>query len=376
MKTLLHSFPRLFRRALKLSAAAGAVSLLASCSTLNYYTQAAQGQLELLADARPIDDWLADPATNTSLRHRLETARQIRRFAVQQMGLPDNGSYTNYANLKRKYVLWNVVATPELSLKPLQWCFPVAGCVNYRGYYNKADADAYAKELRAQGRDVEIGGVSAYSTLGWFRDPLISTFINYPDAELARLIFHELAHQVTYVQGDSRFNESFASAVEEAGVELWLERFGNPAMRESYERYTARRKDFLALLLKYRRELERTYAAIVPDEDKRIAKVRLFLALKDEYQVLKANWGGYAGYDRFFAEPLSNAHLASIATYNDYVPAFRAMLRGEKNFGDFYRKVNRLAKLDKTERQRALKLFDVTPPPATFMVQRTNAAQP
>jgi predicted aminopeptidase len=218
--------------------------------------------------------------------------------------------------------------------------------------------------------------VSAYSTLGWFRDPLISTFINYPDAELARLIFHELAHQVTYVQGDSRFNESFASAVEEAGVELWLERFGNPAMRESYERYTARRKDFLALLLKYRRELERTYAAIVPDEDKRIAKVRLFLALKDEYQVLKANWGGYAGYDRFFAEPLSNAHLASIATYNDYVPAFRAMLRGEKNFGDFYRKVNRLAKLDKTERQRALKLFDVTPPPATFMVQRTNAAQP
>jgi predicted aminopeptidase len=376
MKTLLHSFPRLFRRALTLSAAAGAVSLLASCSTLNYYTQAAQGQLELLADARPIDDWLADPATNTSLRHRLETARQIRRFAVQQMGLPDNGSYTNYANLKRKYVLWNVVATPELSLKPLQWCFPVAGCVNYRGYYNKADADAYAKELRAQGRDVEIGGVSAYSTLGWFRDPLISTFINYPDAELARLIFHELAHQVTYVQGDSRFNESFASAVEEAGVELWLERFGNPAMRESYERYTARRKDFLALLLKYRRELERTYAAIVPDEDKRIAKARLFLALKDEYQVLKANWGGYAGYDRFFAEPLSNAHLASIATYNDYVPAFRAMLRGEKNFGDFYRKVNRLAKLDKTERQRALKLFDVTTPPAIFMVQRTNAAQP
>lgn len=373
MKTLLHRLPRLFRRALVVGAAAG---MLASCSTLNYYTQAAQGQLELLADARPIDDWLADPATNTSLRHRLETARQIRRFAVQQMGLPDNGSYTHYANLKRKYVLWNVVATPELSLKPLQWCFPVAGCVNYRGYYDKADADAYAKELRAQGRDVEIGGVSAYSTLGWFSDPLISTFIHYPDAELARLIFHELAHQVTYVQGDSRFNESFASAVEEAGVELWLERFGNPAMRESYARYTARRKDFLALLLKYRRELERTYASIIPDQDKRIAKARLFIALKDEYQVLKANWGGYAGYDRFFAEPLSNAHLASIATYNDYVPAFRAMLRGEKNFGAFYRKVNRLARLDKTERQKALKLFDVTTPPATYMVQRTNAAQP
>jgi predicted aminopeptidase len=362
----------LFRRVLFLGAAAGAVVLLASCSTLNYYTQAAQGQLELLSDARPIDDWLADPHTNTTLRHRLEAARQIRRFAVQQMGLPDNDSYKNYAALKRQYVLWNVVATPELSLKPLQWCFPVAGCVNYRGYYSKDEAQAYAKELRAQGRDVEVGGVSAYSTLGWFSDPLISTFINYPDAELARLIFHELAHQVTYVPGDSRFNESFASAVEEAGVELWLAHFGNPAMREGYARYSARRKDFLALLLKYRKELERTYASIVPDETKRIAKGRLFIALKEEYQVLKANWGGYAGYDRFFAEPLSNAHLASIATYNDYVPAFRAMLRGEKDFGAFYRKVNRLAKLGKTERQRALAMLEVAAPAATFMVQRTN----
>jgi len=363
----------LFRRALIASAAAG---MLASCSTLNYYTQAAQGQLELLSDARPIDDWLADPATNTTLRHRLESARQIRRFAVQQMGLPDNDSYKKYAALKRQYVLWNVVATPELSLKPLQWCFPVAGCVNYRGYYSKEEAQAYARELRAQGRDVEIGGVSAYSTLGWFNDPLISTFINYPDAELARLIFHELAHQMTYVPGDSRFNESFASAVEEEGVELWLARFGNPAMREGFARYTVRRKDFLALLLKYRKELERTYAAIVPDEEKRIAKGRLFVALKEEYQVLKANWGGYAGYDRFFAEPLSNAHLASIATYTDYVPAFRAMLRGEKDFGAFYRKVNRLAKLDKTERQHALRMVDVATAPATLMVQRSTGGQP
>ena len=217
MKNPSPKLPRLFRRALAMGAAA---SLLASCSTLNYYSQAAQGQLELLADARPIDDWLADPATNTSLRHRLEAARQIRRFAVQQMGLPDNDSYKNYAALKRQYVLWNVVATPELSLKPLQWCFPVAGCVNYRGYYSKEDAQAYAQELRAGGHDVQVGGVPAYSTLGWFNDPLISTFINYPDAELARLIFHELAHQVVYVAGDSQFNESFASAVEEAGVEL------------------------------------------------------------------------------------------------------------------------------------------------------------
>jgi len=373
MKTLLTRLPRFFRHALIAGAAAG---MLASCSTLNYYTQAAQGQLELLSDARPIDDWLADPATNTSLRHRLETARQIRLFAVQKMGLPDNGSYKNYAALKRQYVLWNVVATPELSLKPLQWCFPVAGCVNYRGYYNKDDAQAYAKQLRSEGRDVEVGGVSAYSTLGWFSDPLISTFINYPDAELARLIFHELAHQVVYVPGDSRFNESFASAVEEAGVEMWLEKFGNPAMRDAYERYSVRRKGFLALLLKYRRELERTYAAPVGDEDKRIAKAKLFLALKDEYQVLKADWGGYAGYDRFFAEPLSNAHLASIATYNDYVPAFRAMLRKDQDFRKFYSEVTQLSKRDKAERTATLKVFDASVPGAPIMVQRSNGAMP
>lgn len=143
-----------------------AAGLLASCSTLNYYSQAAQGQLELLSDSRPIDDWIADPGTSSKLRLRLETARQIRRFAVVEMALPDNDSYKKYTALKRKYVLWNVVATPELSLKPLQWCFPVAGCVNYRGYYDKNAADAYALELKAEGNDVEVGGVPAYSTLG------------------------------------------------------------------------------------------------------------------------------------------------------------------------------------------------------------------
>jgi predicted aminopeptidase len=353
--------------------AIASVTMLASCSTLNYYSQAAQGQLELLSDARPIDDWLADPNTAPKLRVRLETARQIRSFAVKEMALPDNGSYKNYAALKRPYVLWNVVATPELSLTPMQWCFPVAGCVQYRGYYNKADAQDYARELRAEGLDVEVGGVPAYSTLGWFNDPLVSTFIHYPDAELARLIFHELAHQVVYVPGDSQFNESFASTVEEAGVERWLARFGNQAMREAFERYTARKRDFLALLMKYRRELEQTYASHMPDSEKRLVKARLFAALKDEYQGLKTNWGGYAGYDKFFAEPLSNAHLASIATYNDFVPAFRDLLRRERSFGAFYEKVRRIADLDKPERQSVLKALGATVPEAPVL-QRTMSA--
>ena len=364
--------PSRFSQAFRpLMAAAAAAMMLSSCSSLSYYSQAAQGQLELLTDSRPIDDWLADPSTNSKLRHRLEAARQIRRYAIQELKLPDNGSYTNFTNIKRPYVLWNVVATPELSLKPMQWCFPVAGCVNYRGYYSKQDAQAYAKELRKQGHDVEVGGVSAYSTLGWFSDPLVSTFINYPDAELARLIFHELAHQVVYVPGDSKFNESFASAVEQAGVEGWLERFGNPAMSEAFERYSARKKDFMALLVRYRGELEKNYASDRSVDEKRATKTRLFIALKDDYQVLKANWGGYAGYDRFFAEPLSNAHLASIATYNDFVPAFRALLRKERTWPAFYKAVNRIAQLDKSDRHRVLQKLAAPAPTAPLVVQRT-----
>jgi predicted aminopeptidase len=363
-----------FRSVLLAGTAAG---LLASCSTLGYYTQAAQGQLELISDSRPIDDWIADPGTSTKLRHRLETARQIRRFAVSEMALPDNNSYKSYTALKRPYVLWNVVATPELSLRPLEWCFPVAGCVDYRGYYSKAAALAYAKELREQGDDVEVGGVAAYSTLGWFSDPLISTFINYPDGELARMIFHELAHQVVYAPGDSQFNEAFASTVEEVGVERWMERFGNQQMRDTYARYQSRKHDFLALLTKYRKALEQNYAVVDrSDAEKRVVKARLFQELKDEYQVLKGSWSGYAGYDRFFEQPLSNAHLASIATYEDFVPAFRALLKKEGSFPRFYREVRRLSELDRTQRHRILKAMSGPAPAAPLMVQRSESPAP
>lgn len=340
--------------------AATTVALLVSCSSINYYRQAAQGQLTLLSDARPIDDWLNDQSTPAKLRMRLATARQIRTFAVKELGLPDNQSYKNYAALSRPYVLWNVVATPELSLKPIQWCFPVAGCVSYRGYYGKDDALDYARELRAEGNDVQVGGVPAYSTLGWFNDPLISTFINYPDAELARLIFHELSHQVLYISGDSQFNESFASAVEEAGVERWLSGFGNETMRDNFIKFSARKQEFLQILIKCRHALETNYASRASMAEKRATKARLFKQLQDDYAVLKASWGGYTGYDRFFAEPLSNAHLASIATYNDFVPAFRALLAREKSFPRFYAAAKALAELDKNERHRRLKALAET----------------
>jgi len=336
----------------------GAVASIASCSHIGYYVQAAKGQYSLMAEARPIEDWINDPATSARLKDRLKKVREIREFAARELGLPDNGSYTTYADLKRPFVLWNVVATRELSLRPEQWCFPVAGCVNYRGYYSKDDAQRYARELRSEGFDVQVGGVPAYSTLGWFNDPVLSTFISYPDAELARLVFHELAHQVVYIPGDTQFNESFASAVEEAGVERWLQRHGDEGLRRSYAAYAARKQDFLALLLKHRAELETNYARDASDEDKRRRKAEIFKALVADYQSLKATrWNGYAGYDRWFAEPLSNAHLASIADYHDHVPAFRHLLEQERSFAQFYSAVRQLARLDKPLRTTRLAMM-------------------
>ena len=323
--------------------AACSLVALAGCAQIEYYYQAAQGQIALLSGARPIDDWLADPEVGAKLKARLTKAREIRRYAARELGLPDNDSYKNYADLKRPFVLWNVVATPELSMQPAQWCFPIAGCVNYRGYYNKQEAIDYEDSLRRAGYDVQMGGVAAYSTLGWFNDPVLSTFIEYPDGELARLVFHELAHQVAYAKGDTQFNESFATAVEELGVERWLSTHGDERMRQNFHDFDGRKRDFLALLIKYRAQLEVNYARPVSDNNKRREKAKIFQALKDEYQVLKTAWGGYAGYDRWFAEPLSNAHLASVAAYNDYVPAFRALMTQQKTLGRFYRAVKIMA---------------------------------
>lgn len=332
-----------------------AAGMLASCSTVGYYYQAAHGQLALVANSRSVEEWMTDASTDPKLRARLAKAREIRGFAVAELGLPNNKVFRNYTALQRPFVMWNVVATPELSLKPVQWCFPVAGCVSYRGYYSKEDAQAYANELRAEGKDVQVGGVPAYSTLGWFNDPLLSTFIHYNDAELARLVFHELAHQVAYAAGDTQFNESFATAVEEAGLQRWMDVFGNEAMRENYARYLQRKKEFLSLLLATRKELEKLYASSSPDQAKREEKARLFRKLKDDYALLKASWGGFAGYDRFFAEPLSNAHLAAVGAYNDFVPAFRTILAQAGSMPAFYAEVQRLAQLEKAERHRLLR---------------------
>lgn len=332
-----------------------ALAVLAGCSSLSYYAQAAHGQFSLLAQARPLDDWLADPDTRPTLKAKLETVREIRRFAVSELGLPDNGSYRSYAQLDRPFVLWNVVAAPALSLKARQWCFPIAGCVDYRGYYNQQAAQDYAASLQQQGYDVQVAGVPAYSTLGWFNDPVISTFIQYPDGELARLIFHELAHQKVYAPGDTSFNEGFAVAVEELGVERWLVAHHDPRLIEAYQRFAQRKRDFLALLDKYRDQLKANYDSSASDADKLARKALIFDALRAEYAQIKAQrWNGYAGYDRWFAMPLSNAHLALVGAYHDLVPAFRQLFEHSSGFPDFYEKVRRLAQMDKAARHAAL----------------------
>lgn len=220
-------------------------------------------------------------------------------------------------------------------MKPLDWCFPFAGCVAYRGYFSEKAADAFGTGLRAKGRDVFVAGIPAYSTLGWFDDPVLNTFIRYPDAEIARLVFHELAHQVVYVSGDTMFNESFATAVEQEGMERWLERNGTPAQRAAFETLQQYKLEFVALVLKYRDRLEALYASGLGPDEMRSRKKADFAHMKADYEALKQAWGGFAGYDRFFAGELNNAHVVPVATYSELVPAFRRLLA--ETGGDFQR---------------------------------------
>ena len=344
-------------------AAALALALVAAglggCSTAGYYAQAAHGHLDLLARARPVPEVLDDPATPPALRQQLALSQQIRDYAVTELHLPDNRSYRRYADLGRSAAVWNVVATPELSLQLKTWCFPVVGCIGYRGYYDRAAADALAAQLKAEGWEVAVYGVPAYSTLGWSDwlggDPLLNTFIGWSEAELARMVFHELAHQVAYANGDTAFNESFATAVERIGGDRWLAQHGAPGSREAYDQMTQRRADFRALTLAARTDLAALYASSASDEDKRRGKAERLARLRADYETMKRErWGGYAGYDAWFARA-GNPSLAVQGAYNDLVPQFvRLFERLGGDFPRFYAEVRRLAALPMAERRAAL----------------------
>ncbi|MDQ2927718.1 MAG: aminopeptidase [Pseudomonadota bacterium] len=341
--------------------AAATICLTSGCSTVGYYAQSAVGHLNLVEAARPVPQWLADPATSPQLKARLELSQRIRDFAVSDLGEPDNQSYRRYADLKRSAAVWNLVAAPELSLELKTWCFAVVGCVGYRGYYDRADADALAAQLRVEGLDVAVYPVPAYSTLGhlpqngWLADPLLNTFIDYPQGELARLVFHELAHQVVFAPGDTLFNESFASAVEKIGAERWLRQRASPEARAEYAQSEARRSDFRELTDRYRDEFAALYAGPGSDATKRVGKGALLVRLRADYATMKATrWNGYAGYDGWFARA-NNAAFGVLASYTALVPAFERLFEREGgDFARFYAEVKRIAALPPAQRRAAL----------------------
>ena len=320
-----------------------AALLLSGCETTKYYVQAVSGHLSVMRAARPLETWLADPATPLDLRSRLETARRIREFASRDLGLPENGSYGSYADLGRTYVAWNVYAAPVFSVEAKQECFPITGCVSYRGFFAEDEARRYAEKLRLAGNDVYLGGVPAYSTLGWFDDPLLSTFIRYPDAQLARLLFHELAHQQVYARDDTTFNESFAVAVEEEGVRRWLHAQNRDADLAAFRAMQVRKRELASRVEAVRRNLEDVYKSNVSQEEKRKAKAEEFAKLRAEYGPIVP------------AEP-NNAFLVSISVYTQMVPGFERLLaQSGGNLPAFYARVRELAKADKTARELALR---------------------
>ena len=339
------------------------IALLSACADTRYYLQSVGGHLQMLQAAQPIEQWLADERVAPALKQRLQLAGRIRRFAVSELQLPDNASYHRYADLQRRAVVWNVVAAPEFSLTLKTWCFPVTGCVGYRGYFNEAEAREQAQALKNEGLEVSVYGVPAYSTLGWLNwlggDPLLNTFIHYPEGELARMIFHELAHQVLYVKDDTVFNESFATAVERLGGERWLAQHGSQAAKKEYAAFDARRRQFKALLLATRIRLAGIYKPNDPlapvDHAQAAMKSIAMQDFRSDYDRLKTSWGGYTGYDAWVAGA-NNAAFGAQAAYDEAVPGFEALFAREGgDWQRFYDAVKARAEMPTHERAQALK---------------------
>lgn len=357
-------------------ALAGCASTSGPPSTLGYYRQSVMGHLEIMQAAEPIDRWLARPDISPALRERLQLAQRARAFAVAELGLPNNASYRRYADLKRPAAVWNVVAAPPYALTLHTWCFPVTGCIGYRGYFNQAAAQAEAAGLAAQGLEVEVYGVPAYSTLGYMNwaggDPLLSTFLHWPEGDFVRLLFHELAHQVVYAKGDTLFNESFATAVERIGVAQWLATQSTPQAREAYAISEVRRSAFRGLTRATRERLTAIYEqkdALAQDNQSLDAmKSEAMSAFRSDYAALRARWldtpGGaapqattaqVAGYDRWVAKA-NNASFAAQAAYDELVPAFEALFEREgRHWPRFYDAVRDLAGQPPPQRHEALR---------------------
>lgn len=346
--------------------AAATLLCVQGCANLGYYWQSAAGHLQVMNAARPVETWITDPQAPAQLKERLALSQRIREFAVSELGLPDNPSYRRYADLRRSAVVWNVVAAPAFSLKLKTWCFPVAGCVGYRGYFDEGSARALAGDLTQQGYEASVYPVAAYSTLGWTNwaggDPLLNTFIHYPEGELARLLFHELAHQVLYVKDDTMFNESFATAVERLGIARWLATEAPESTRRDYAQFDARRTQFRALTRATRERLQQIYEAPSSEltlNERSARKEAVMRQFRSSYAEMRAGWGGdaarFRNYDRW-VERANNAAFGAQAAYDDLVPGFEALfVRENREWARFYDAARDLAKLPRAQRHEFLK---------------------
>jgi predicted aminopeptidase len=344
--------------------ALAAALCLTGCANVGYYWQSVAGHLKIMQAARPVDDWLAEPATSPRLRDRLLLSQRIRDYAVRELKLPDNPSYRRYADLHRSAAVWNVVAAPVYSLELKTWCFPVTGCVGYRGYYDEAQARAEARQLAQQGFETNAYPVTAYSTLGLMNwaggDPLLNTFLGYPEGELARMVFHELAHQVIYTKNDTMFNESFATAVERLGGARWLQTQAGDKARQEYAAYDGRRRAFRELSRLARERLKALYDEPgMSPEARQAAKQKVMDQFRSDFARMKEQYGGDAaawrGYDRWVREA-NNAFFGAQAAYDELVPGFEAVFHANgDDWQRFYQAARELAKLPRDERHRRLK---------------------
>lgn len=325
--------------------------LLQGCSTAGYYWEKVQGHYEIVDKQQPVQDVIDNPETPSIVRERLINTQAARNFASVALQLPDNDSYRNYADIGRDYVVWTVVATPPYSVKAKEWCFIIVGCLSYRGYFSKQRAEEFAEELIKQNMDVYVSGTKAYSTLGWFDDPLLNTMLYRSEAYRVGIIFHELAHQKIYVEDDTSSNEAFATAVELEGVKAW---FSQPEKKHEYKNYIISRQrddDFKKMLKQARGQLNELYETNVKKEILEEKKAYIFRQLQESYKKFKQRWNNYSGYDKWMAKKLNNAHLALVATYNDRIPAFRNLFKQSgSDFKLFYQKVEKLMSLEKKER--------------------------
>lgn len=339
---------------------AAAFLTLTGCAAPNYYAQAVHGQLSLMLARRPLNEVLAAPETPAEVRLALTLARDARDFAHTTLGLPDNGSYQSYVDLHRPHVVWNVFAAPPYSLELRPSCFLLVGCLTYRGYFSEAAAHRHADRLRARGDDVFVGGVAAYSSLGWFADPLLSSMLRWDEATLVRTLFHELAHQWFYLPGDTTFNESFAMTVAEAGlVRWWRARHPGAPLPEDF----AHEEAFVALVLEYRDQLSELYASALPEPEKRRRKHDVLAALREDFARSASGWREMADYSRWLEQDLNNAKLASVATYHAWMPAFRALLaRSDGDLSRFRGAVADMGGLPSAARENALRALAAEPP--------------